>query len=640
MTERYGRWTYVDITRSMAYAQAQVDKLRCQDSNNTDYICGDGDTSCIKWKNDVTHVTWAPLSTLSNTKCYADNDCVGKDSINFDKVGDSRCVINEDKLSGVCGYVSGHKTNNVAVDRKFDDMKSGQCVITSKQLCKQKSSYKLDNIENDVVVPGTSARKFTDNIADSTGYHGICLPSTCDPDEENCSPKSCLPYNCTEDSQCDGKGMDKKCLPNGFCKKSTTDFVCDSDQDCGDRGRCSLTGKYNLTEEQRQCWDDSGETNDIGEYKNPGKKCDKTVTTGYCYGSGSCPEPIPELDTERVYLEWYPNAGACDNVDKFCRPGSICNLLKGVCTCISDDNCHGNSTCNNGECTNGADTGQCVYGNEPLREFCENPQCRGGASTEAPGNNLPPFTYDVSSGGCYINSKYCKIGSVDFGRSEDMNDPDEKDTDTSYASGCEPEQGAIDEGGSGSSEYKSGCKDNWFCAKNKSGFNDQPNDWSCTGPGAQCNLDNEGDKFWELVIGTSFYKKIQGKCDGSAGNLDKFHHRPPPDPYVEKPKIKMVRGVLEGMTSLPSTVTSLCDKNKIKVSTLLVKDFAYGLDLMTLGFKNNTASIGLDYDQVKSKHPELLKKRSGVWYVEITSDMRSKSKDLMKLYVILGSKIK
>jgi hypothetical protein len=102
----------------------------------------------------------------------------------------------------------------------------------------------------------------------------------------------------------------------------------------------------------------------------------------------------------------------------------------------------------------------------------------------------------------------------------------------------------------------------------------------------------------------------------------------------------MVRGVLEGMTSLPSTVTSLCDKNKIKVSTLLVKDFAYGLDLMTLGFKNNTASIGLDYDQVKSKHPELLKKRSGVWYVEITSDMRSKSKDLMKLYVILGSKIK
>lgn len=156
------------------------------------------------------------------------------------------------------------------------------------------------------------------------------------------------------------------------------------------------------------------------------------------YGNNS----TGERNGNTTYTEWWMGpkwgGGRAENESATlqCYDGS--NIVKKddgtyACTCGTYNPCTGNAICEDGVCNTPLVTdertqssrrltpGRCVFGNDQLRAFCEQPIFReqlleGGdkyvsENTLFYGPNVPPWIYNVRNGQCYLSLDYCHAGN-------------------------------------------------------------------------------------------------------------------------------------------------------------------------------------------------------------------------------------
>ena len=120
-----------------------------------------------------------------------------------------------------------------------------------------------------------------------------------------------------------------------------------------------------------------------GQCKAEGATCKKD---GHCY-------------IKWPYLEYHnPSTGTerpC-SVNKQCSEGQYCDEFNNLCRA--------------------SDTGQCVYGNFLLRNWCLNPKARDDRPVRGL-TDVYPFDYDANQGKCLISRPYCEYSmGVTFGK--------------------------------------------------------------------------------------------------------------------------------------------------------------------------------------------------------------------------------
>lgn len=660
-----GTATMIDIARSYNYAAAQVERIKCQDKNILEFACTGDNKKCLKWKVDPTKLSWVPVNGIDATSsCTKDSDC--NEVYPF-------CINN------TCSIQSDPYNTNIKMA-----MGPGQCQVVDKDVCNAASTYPYEKYDVNTQTYVSTTRPYIDgDYGGMPDFWGRCKPQNCNPKEDkNCSPKTCTPASCRDDNDCgQGNGTTGKCnTATRYCEIDSN-HKCSTDDDCGDgTGGCSNSGQYILTDDQKKCWGENGEKDpDTGKSKYPAKECDPVVTTGFCYETGSCPEPYVEKNNSIVYLEWHGDAGTCDldGKTKLCEYGKNSSCISvgegevGRCSCIHDDDCAGNSTCEDvdGEtmklCSiydvNGNRNGRCVYGNHLLRQYSENPQCRGGAESNSDTaafnhfNTLPPFAYDKGIGTPYLTDNYCWYGNMKWGKRKEGGDKDDTKVLTKHAT-CTDSVGILD-----TKTYPNGSVDDpnnpctdkgegWYCAKEYSDFRTPTGQWKCTGPGSQCKLPSGWQEFWQLTLGKTLYNGFFGTGWGKCHLPNSFEDAVTPkemfkkqkvnsDPLKQDPDIQKIRSIVSGFTKIKDVVMILIDPDFIMDSKVLLKNYSMGLDLIAVQYKDGKNGITLDYSQVNEKLPHLIVKKKGKKYIKLEKDKCIKDKGLRKLYATLGSKL-
>lgn len=677
MTQAYGILTTIDLSRAENFAQAQVGRLKCQDKNILQYACTGENGTCLKWKVNTGKQNWETTNYINiNETCNNDDDC--KDST-YAKT----CIKDSDKDSGYCGIKAEFYSNDIS-----KNLSAGQCEVIDKEVCLKKSLYPYEKWDPKKGEYVSTTRPYKNESYEGTDYEGKCKPQNCDPDKDkNCSPTKCIAASCLTDDDCE-KGT------TGVCNHSTnyclvdTKYSCSSDDDCGKgTNGCSTNGEYILSSDQTRCWGASGDKDPVtGESEFPAKECDPILTTGVCFETGPCPEYYLDKNEKAVYLEWHQDAGTCDlemsgntvidgehlNVSyKSCDYGknSLCKKDKSGqprCTCNHDDDCAGNSTCDEDNfCkiydVNENRAGRCVYGNHILRQWAENPQCRSGAESNDDTaaynhwNTLPPFAYDNGSGKMFLTDKYCWYGNMDWGKSKDGT---KDNTDNRSGKTCDSSLLDTETYPRGSAnDPNNPCTDidpDWFCAKEYETYGRPTGKWKCNGPGSQCVLPDGWENFWSAIMGKTlyngFFKTGFDKCDGF---FDPINPKPPDDgqekfknkkinddPLKNVPIVKKVRQFISDFKNIPDVVYVLVDPEHIKHSSLLFPNYVNGLDLVLIQDKSDESKnqVSLKIDQVSKKFPELIVTKNGKKYVKFEKNECSKSKELRKLYNTFGTK--
>lgn len=659
-----GTATMIDIARSFTYAAANIERLKCQDKNILDFACNGENKNCLTWKINGSKLAWVPVNGIDATStCSNDDDCN---------------AVYPFCLDGMCGIKSDPYSDNIKMA-----MGPGQCEVVDRDTCLSASTYPYEKYNANKQEYESTTRAYEDgDYADKKERHGRCKPQNCDPEnDKNCSQTVCIPASCRDENDCGGKGTTGTCNPVTKYCDIDIDNKCSTDDDCGNgTSGCDGSGQYILTDDQKTCWSDNGEKDpDTGESKYPGKECDPEVTTGFCYETGTCPEPYVGKNNNIVYLEWHKDAGTCDLEGKtsFCEHGKNSSCVKfedeGRCSCIKNDDCAGNSTCtvdgDDGmklcsiyDVNNNADIGRCVYGNHLLRQYAENPQCRGGAESNSNTaafnhfNPLPPFAYDKGSGKAFLTDQYCWYGNMKWGQSKGS----PEDTKVLSGMSCEKvDSNDLKKYPNGSvnvtdSHINDPCKliaEDWYCAKEYSNFKTETGKWKCTGPGSQCNLPSGWQEFWQLTLGKTLYNGFFGTGWGKCHLPDSFEDVVTPagegfqkqkvnnDPLQNIPDIQKLREIASGFTKIKDVVMILIDPKFISDSKVLFKNYSMGLDLIVVQYKDGKNGISLDYSQVNEKLPHLIVKKNGKKYIKLEKSKCIEDKGLRKLYATLGSKL-
>jgi len=323
----------------------------------------------------------------------------------------------------------------------------------------------------------------------------------------------------------------------------------------------------------------------------------------------------PKDAKAKEYTEWHEDAGTCDSgkdcdTDKDCpsnnsciwdsstRDGkgtcrttggstdcqqglqSACN--DGTCSCTTDDNCEGASTCKDGKCQK---AGRCIVGNFLLRQWCEEPQSRCKAtdgkyppgckdSESSPGiTDVPPFYYNQDNGMCYMTKDYCDRFGLDYSKTK-------KCTTTSD---CDPGDN---------------CFQNY-----------------CIGEGSECT-ETTGQKIGEMVLGKTIFRLFKtGKCEG-------YQHIPVGDMQKKTKEI-------------PQAV-SLTIPGDAKLALLKKDWYTEGIHMYIAYLGEESYTIACNPQEVKVKYPHLVNKDETE--VTVTRDDVSKYPELKRLYLTLGSR--
>jgi len=643
----YGALTSQDMQDSMNFAVDQVNRLKCEDINIRNHMCGEG-SDCITYKEEDYRRTWpTPMSVNPNKACadytYDESNLVGAMCYQQKTSEVDESENDLDPLYPFCintaeGDFCGWDKSDV-VDRL--KVTSGTCVANNEDTCLKFSRYKNKEIvrsDGEFKEVGTSR----DRQNNPKKTKGTCEPAACDPDcDDNCLPRVCQSATCKGDVDCRDEG--NKALPgftgecnptslygNGFCVVDK-DYVCNENEDCSALGKpgvgsCEIEGRYDLDKIDggihKDCWEERE-----GDYD--GKKCDSEyVVADACYGQGACPIRKVPNGVNQVYLEWNVNAGKCD--DKSTCKNGLC--IDGSCTCEINGDCPGSSTCLNGKCTAG---GQCVYGNELLREFCEEPQCRPEQMMEGAYNNnntLPPWAYDKTRGTCNISRRFCAYGYMPYGiAKKDWIGNDyltlSSDTDKIY-SGDKKVDGCTDD--SDCASYGDG---DWKCMDDYDSYNKKQGIKSCSGPGAQCASDNFGDMTMKNLFGETLYNSMKygETCWAGGGMTERYTSR----------LTGSITNHLKGMDKNAEVASVAISKHLITSAEVVSKDVIPGLDLFRTKYANGTEGVGFSIDQAREVIPDLVKATpKGDEYILIRPDQKYESPEATKLYFLLTMKIK
>jgi hypothetical protein len=640
----YGTLTTQDIQDAMKFASDQINRLKCEDQNILTRMCTGDNKQCVVYKEEDYKRDWPTISNRNVSKKCADysyggeegDSCYVKKTEGVDKADNKIdgvypfCISNkgddgEDDL--ICGW-----TKSDTVERLR--MTSGTCVATDEYTCKRFSKYK-----NTKVVPGddgdlVEVSTTRDRKGERKENKGVCAPDDCDPDcDENCLPRRCQTANCNSDRDCRTKdnlvlpGFTGECNPtstigNGYCVVDEN-YSCTDNSQCGALGevgigKCELTGKYDLDKIENGSYKDCWKEREEGDGDK--KECNLTYTTGECYEEGPCPQTQVPSGINQVYLEWHADAGECNDTST-CKNGECVN---GKCTCTINGDCPGTSICgSDGKCTPG---GQCVYGNEWMREICEQPQCRpeymmAGAFNN--NNTLPPWAYDDRKGECRISRSFCAYGYMPYGIAK-------KDWKASKIVTWDSDTNKIYDG----SKEVEGCETDedcanigdgdWRCMDDYDSYNKKQGGKSCSGPGAQCASGNFGDMMMENLFGETLYNSIKygEACVPGGGMTERF-----------KMKVLDHFSKFEDNKEVASVSIS---KHAISSQTLTEKDVVPGIDVFQTQYVNGTKGVGFSIDQIRTVMPDKIKMTpNGDEYLVILPDQKLENPEISKLYFLL-----
>ena len=647
MSKNYGLLTSVDEAHASAFVSDQITRLKCEDKNIQAHLCKNGAEGCMAYKEEDWKREWRPPMTVSSAKpcsVYAYNSqpgsrCYTKPVDGLDEKDNEQDALHPfclppltDDDERFCGWVKDNTVEQLK-------MTTGTCVITNKETCNKYSTYGNQKIssksDGNLVAESTTrdVRKSPELNA------GVCEPAKCEPGkDENCLPRKCLAHHCGADTDCSDEtgayaGLSGKCIPTttggiGYCEVDQSYDCNDCGNKCGgSMGRCAESGYYDLSKidggRHVSCWEKEG--------KKEARLCDSDYTTGTCYGSGACPKTKVPEGVSQVYLEWHDDAGECDpSKQLYCKNGEC---VDGRCTCKQDGDCPGESVCNSdGICYKNKDEqdniisgGQCVYGNEGLREYCEQPQCRPEATGEDTkiihnfNNRLPPHRWDSDTGTCNITQRFCAYGYQKFGIGKDT---EIYDLDKKPSKGCETNDDC--------SKYGT----DWKCGENKDTFDEWQGVKTCTGPTGQCLEDNVGDQVMKSLIGETLYNSLQTgeACIPYVGGMTERFEMTKVAPFL--------RQHVDRTPDNQEVASIIVSKHKIETQTLLVKDTVPGLDTFHTVYKNGTKGIGFSIDQVKLVFPDNVKTTpTGDEYLVITPDQKFNTPNLTKMYFLLTLKI-
>ena len=181
--------------------------------------------------------------------------------------------------------------------------------------------------------------------------------------------------------------------------------------------------------------------------------CMRYSTDPYVCDTDGCRDKTKAELAGRAYLEW--REVPCGE-NTTCPNGQPC---KGnSCSCATSTDCPGAQECVDGSCSGPS----CIYGNYPLKQFCEWPISRGADDLKQD----PPNFYDSNTGECYVTKRYCDHYGVGYNLGK-------------CADGC-----------------KNGTRCDEF-----SGY--------CSGPGAACT-ESTGQKVGEFLLGKDAFRWFKG----------------------------------------------------------------------------------------------------------------------------------
>jgi hypothetical protein len=91
---------------------------------------------------------------------------------------------------------------------------------------------------------------------------------------------------------------------------------------------------------------------------------------------------------------------------------------KDVMPCKTNSECQKGEICVQGKCVENKPylefrDGKCLYGNEFLRLWCENPKLRRNGEVKGV-TDVPPFHYDLKTGKCEVTKDYCDWMQVSY----------------------------------------------------------------------------------------------------------------------------------------------------------------------------------------------------------------------------------
>ena len=355
----YGVLTPVDMAMAYAYAVDQVNRLKCNDKELLDKLCGK-DKKCLQWKKSESKRIWPMPDKISTHECAK----VGPNSPDcITQMGTPDCQPVEGTGKNYCVY-------------KPKDAQSGSCHIIEPNFCKSQSTvpYKCDD----------TTCKFLDKdqLKDKVYVEWNEFSGTCDTNKLCDASNKCTPPEICVNGLCKSYGgstcpTGQTCL-NGKCTCKTDDD-CDGSSTCDkSSGTCNIGGRCILGNFLLKQW-----------CEKPQSRCTKDYDGNYpsdCKGSNESPgvTDVPPFFYDDTSGQCYMTNNYCkrfgvDYNKKSCKTDNDCTKPE---KCFTDPNDPGSGSYCTGpgsECeeTSGQKAGEFFLGKTLFRMFKSDVKCEG-----------------------------------------------------------------------------------------------------------------------------------------------------------------------------------------------------------------------------------------------------------------------
>lgn len=137
----YGVPTMVDIANANLFADAQVDRARCQDPEVISGVCSYGNAgggNCISWVEDKTNQKYPTPSNYFRRECATDSDCIAQNGMGICVNQKCQCATDSDcKYGMTCRNEPETDPTNPEKVCAFvvDDPATGHCIFNSEKAC-------------------------------------------------------------------------------------------------------------------------------------------------------------------------------------------------------------------------------------------------------------------------------------------------------------------------------------------------------------------------------------------------------------------------------------------------------------------------------------------------------------------------
>lgn len=259
--------------------------------------------------------------------------------------------------------------------------------------------------------------------------------------------------------------------------------------------------------------------------------------------------------------------------------------------------------------------GKCVMGNFIYKQWCENPCVRctknkttgeypaGCTSGEgSPGIvDVPPFSYDESTGQCHITFDYCDHYGLEYAKPHCRTDSD--------------------------------CMAGDYCDL-------RANNPHCVGPGSKCHIP-KGQKYAQMVVGRTIFYMFRN------GFKNCIHKNPVKESYEAPSTIDEIdmdalnKEISDKFKNTPEIAVFVYNEKKVKNMTILAENFAgKGIHLYAFEIDDKMITAFLPRE-VEKKYPDVVIHQQGLDIINIPRSMLVENKDdknIKRIYLTINSR--